>query len=476
MIKVLDRPAIKLKELELNIDDKNEDSKMDEHSKDVGRYPFVQIGSLNISVNDFVNFNIHNNAFLPTLELQFRDGTYKMIDPLFPVDNAIISLFIRSSSETLMPVRMDFKITEFNPIKSKDGDAQEIIFALTGILNVDHLYITPFASYKETSFNIIRKIAQDSLLGFASNIDNTDDEMVWINPADTYLDFIQNITKYSYNTASSFMYSYVDLYYNLNYVDIETALNDDISGQQGVFNNPSMYKNNTEEEKLTDLFLTDHPEKINTSTYINKFNLLNTSTKVNLEIGYKTYINYYDKNGNTFYKIVMDTITSVGNNGNNVIMKGGIGEVSELQKQSFDNVYNGKIDTDNTHQYFAIAGEQNAKNLEYLQKVKLKINLKSSNFNLYRFQKILIKFYKMKETKEASPDEVIEVSGENIDKVANEGTNKDEKKLNQRLTGEWLITSIDYSFNKVSDFSQEITLVRRELSFNDNDFNKDKSY
>lgn len=475
MINVLDRPTIELKELEINIEQDNQDEMVEEHSKDIGRYPYVMIGNLNISVEDFVSFKLYNNQFLPKIELQFKDGTYKMIDPLFPVDNSKLSLFIRSSSETLMPVRMDFKITQFNPIKSKSGDAQEIIFSLTGILDVDYLYNTSYASFDDSSFNVIRKIAKNSQLGFASNIDSTEDSMIWINPADNYMNFIQEITKFSYRSASSFMYTYVDFYYNMNYVDIETALNEDITDQMGVYNDPSVFKD-TEQEELTSLILTDHPDKINTSTYIDKYNLVNSSTKVNLEIGYKSYINYYDKNGNTFYKIVMDTITTAGDNGNSLIMKGGIGEVSELQNNSFDGIYSGKIDTDNVHQYFAIAGEQNTKNLEFLQKVKLKIILKSKNFNLYRFQKIHVDFYKIKEMKETNGDDVIDTNPENIQEVAENGSDKDANKLNQRLSGDWLITSINYSFNKVSDFTQEVTLVRRELSFNDNDFDEDKAY
>lgn len=474
MINVLDRPTIILKDLEINIEPTNEDEKMEEHSKDIGRYPYIVIGNLNITVDDFISFKLLNNQFLPKIELQFRDSSFKMIDPLFPVDNSKLSLFIRSNSESLMPVRMDFKITQFNPIKNKSGDAQELIFGLTGILDVDYLYNTSFASYDDSSFNTIRNIALDAQLGFASNIDTTEDSMVWINPADTYMEFIQQITKFSYSTSSSFMYSYVDFYYNLNYVDIETALNEDVTEQQGVYNDPSMFKG--DEEQVTDLILTDHPDKINTSTYIDKYNLINSSTKVNLEIGYKTYLNYYDKNGNTFYKIVMDTITTAGNDGNNLIMKGGIGEVSALQNSSFDGVYIGKIDTDNTHQFYAIAGEQNSKNLEYLQKVKLKISLKSNNFNLYRFQKIHVDFYKMKEVEETNGADVIDFTPDNIDTIGNDGTDKDEAKLNQRLSGDWLITSINYTFNKVSDFTQDVTLVRRELSFNDNDFDEDKAY
>ena len=52
----------------------------------------------------------------------------------------------------------------------------------------------------------------------------------------------------------------------------------------------------------------------------------------------------------------------------------------------------------------------------------------------------------------------------------------DDDKLNQRLSGDWLITSINYTFNKRGGFEQEVILVKRELNFNDEDFNPDKAY
>ena len=45
----------------------------------------------------------------------------------------------------------------------------------------------------------------------------------------------------------------------------------------------------------------------------------------------------------------------------------------------------------------------------------------------------------------------------------------DEKRINKRLSGEWLITAINYSFNTIGGFTQDITLVKRELGINDND-------
>lgn len=460
MIKVLERPSIVLKKLEIDYVADVGDYVADQYAADTGRYPYLQIRNLVIQTTDTTKIVLYNDQFLPKIEVFFKDPTMKLIDPLFPLDDDIISLFIQSSSELLMPVRMDFKITEFNVIKS-DNDMNYVI---VGLLDVNYLYYQTYSTYSLTSYDLLKKLAMDAKLGFASNIDNTNDLMMWINPADSHLEFIQKIVRHSYRSDESFLLAYIDFYYNLNYVDIETALSEDISDQTGIYYAANLTK--VKKDEVVKMFLTDHPDKINTNTYIQKYNLLNSTTKVNLDIGYQKYLIYYDKNGNTQYEFVMDTISSPGDNGKNVVMKGRIGQESEIAANSRDGEFLGVLDTDNMHEHYLYAGTQNKQNLDFLQKVKMKVTLGVMNFNLYRFQKIEIRFYKMKEI------ENDKVSVEINEKTIREGGEKDwdANKLNQRLSGEWLITTINYTFNKVGGFSQELTLVRRELGFNENDF------
>lgn len=466
MIKVINRSSKVLKEIVIDYEPEAQDSKADEYADMIGKYPFLMIGNLNIQTTDTIIITLYNNQFLPRIEIQFKDPTYKLIDPLFPTDDDIISIFIRSSSEMLMPVRMDFKILETNVVKG-EGNNQELTFTVTGILDVNSLYYTPIKSYPNTSYQLLKKLASEFELGFASNINDTNDAMIWINPGETNLEFIQDVVNYSYISDKSFMYAYVDFYYNLNYVDMETALNEDITEQTGIFFSANIIKNQSEEPTM-DLFLTDHQDKTLSNQFINKYNLTNSSTKVNLDIGYKSVISYYDKNNSIFYKLMFDTISTPGPKGENLILKGKVGEISELVEQSVDIINLGKIDTDNVHDNYPYARQQNLKNMASLQKVKIKVTLTMMNFNLYRFQKIELKFYKLSEISE---EEVIEVVDESsINKRV--GKDFDEKKLNKRLSGEWLITAINYTFNMVNGFSQEVILVKRELGFNDNDFDK----
>jgi len=477
MITVIDRPSIKLKEIDFQLVQKgNKDPKIEEFSKDIGRTPYIEIGKLAIEADQTIMLQLFNDQFLPRIYIQFRDTSGQLIDPLFPIDDTILKVFIQADSDILMPIRMDFKITDINPIKSRPGDNYDVIFGLSGILDVSYLYQTFFTSHKDTSYNVLKTLAKEAELGFASNIDSTDDSMVWINPADQYLEYIQNIIKHSYKSQESFMFAYVDFYYNLNYVDIETALSEDIDGQTAVSSDNYFFNTPNEEEQTKELILMNHPDVMSTNTYIDKYDLINRSTAINLEIGYLYYLSYYDTDGNTLYKLILDSISTPGKDNNSIIMKGGIGEVSEMQKYSADGEYMGKTDTDNVHKYYLYSAKHNENNLKFLQKVKLKITINKANFNLYRFQKLKVDFYKTNQMDNADlqGDKTQKLDQKSVDEKA--GIISDEDKLNQRLSGDWLITAINYTFNKKSGFEQEVTLVKRELNFNDDDFDPNKTY
>ena len=464
MIKVIERSSIKLKDIEFQLAEKVNNDNLTEYSKDIGRLPYVEIGSQSIESNLIISMDLYNDQFLPRLNIKFTDSSGKFMDILFPTDNAIIKVFIQSDNDDLMPIRMDFKITKFHPNKSKEGDNNDIIFELDGILDVDEIYASFFRSYDMTTYNVLKSVANECKLGFASNIVDTNDKMVWINPSLTFMEFIQEVVRFSFKSQETFLYAYVDFYYNLNYVDIETILSEDISEQKAFVGNKFTGVGESTKD-ITDLVLLNHPDKTDSNFYISTFDILNQSTATNLNIGYMYYSSYYDTNGNTLYDLILDSISTTGKDGNNIVMKGGIGEISEIVKFSSDNIYQGKVDTDNVHKYFLYANKNNERNLEFLQKVKMNITITSANFNLYRFQKVLVNLYKINDMANDEDESKSEpFSPEQA------GVIQDEYKLNQRLSGEWLITSINYSYSKTGTFKQEVVLVKRELSFNQKDF------
>lgn len=456
MIKVIQRPSIILKEIVVDYLDFVENSLAREYALDIGRYPYIQIGNLVIQTDFTTKVVLYNDQFIPKLQIFFEEPTLKLIDDLFPLDDEIISLFIQSSSENLMPIRMDFKITEFNLIRVEGG---RLNYVLTGLLNVDSLYYQNSYFLNDTSYEVLKKLSSTLGLGFASNVDDTNDLMNWMNSNNSNMEFIQDVVRYSYRSDESFMMSYIDFYYNLNYVDIETELKEDTSGNKGIFFGSNFF--NKPEDKITDLILTNHPDTINSNLYISKYNIINNSTSVNLDIGYRKYVTYFDKVGNIRYEFLVDSLST--SEDNEAILKGRTGEMSQIYKNSINSEYLGTIDVDNVHPNFLYAKVQNEQNIDFFQKVRMKIVLKSMNFNLYRFQKVEVRLYKLEELNlDTLPTDINE---------NNRSIDWDKHRLNQRLSGDWLVIGINYMFNKHSGFLQEVILARRELSFNEVDFN-----
>lgn len=455
MITRLVKPSIELKNITINYDKSIEDSNAEDYVSKIGLYPFVMFNGLIIDYKQFVDFKILNDDFTPKLELVFRDYSNLMIDSLFPLDDSIISVYIKSPSEHLQPIRMDFKIMQFNPVKNGIS-SEDVVYSLVGYLDVTALYFSLFSSHKGTSFEVIKEICKSIGLGFASNVTGTNDAQVWINPANNKKDFIKTIVSSAYRGDESFMVSYIDFYYNLNYIDVEAQFSDSTKGLMGISNDTFIVRDGSNEELCT-LLLTNHPDAYSKNNYIARYNILNESTNVNLDIGYFGALRYYKK---IERELNIYTVNALSNNANNdtIILKSN----SDPSPQNLNNfggnhTYYGTIDSDNLHVNYHYATIQNTMNLRFLQKVRMKVILRQPNFNLYRFQMIEVKLYKMQEVDSKNRY----IGDETVESLA--GKNLYEDKLNKRLSGDWMITGINIRFSPSSGWEQEVNLAKREL-------------
>lgn len=455
MIKRINKPTIELKNIIIDYNKSVNDSNAEDYISKIGIYPFVIFNGLILDYKYFIDFKLQNDEFLPKLEMKFRDITNKMIDALFPLDDSIISVFIKSPSEYLQPVRMDFKVTYFNPIKNTQNK-DEITYHLMGILDVSPLYYTIFSSYRGTSFDVLKKISEELGLGFATNIQNTNDNQKWLNPADTKVDFIQNIVMASYKSDESFLLSYIDFYYNLNYIDVESQFQDETDNLQGIDDNSIMLKKNG--DNMSTLILTNHPDAYTTSNYITKYNILNESTNVNLNIGYFGAVKYYKKIEREISVFTVDALSNTTDQDLIVLKSNSDTSNDNLNNFGGKHIFYGTIDTDNMHENYHYAIMQNARNINFFQKVRMKIVINQPNFNLYRFQMIKVKLYKMQEI-----DAKIRTNrNSTLNDVAYKNIYED--KLNKRLSGDWMVIGINYRFHPDIGWEQEVNLIKRELN------------
>jgi hypothetical protein len=411
----------------------------------------VLVKTTTIDIRDIIYIKLFNNSFLPEIEIYCVDSKGILFNDIYPFDNdTIISIFIKADSEMLMPIRMDFRVTEYETDKSGINNN----LTIKGILNIEDLHYSRYETLNGTSFDVVRKLSSDINLGFVSNISNTNDYMKWLTMSETYLQIINNITKNAFISEETFIWTFIDFHYRLNFIDIQTEINDFTLKQTWTSVKTLTQK---EEESQVDLYLTNNEAFSFTNRFISKFNLINEATKINLKDYYKLTATWYDKNKNSVIKKEIKKLqnTTLDFQGPNGKLIGLTNIKSKLIYENFQDNYFQKIDIDNVHENYHLAESLNKYNLENLGKLKLVVVLKQANFSIQRFQNILVEIFNVQDV--LSEDASVKDNGESKSPLEN---------INKFLSGYWFVTGINYVFKKTSGVEQEIILMRRELSSN----------
>ena len=395
----------------------------------LGNAPFVWYNAYQIEPRDITSFSLSNDSFLPKLKIVFSDSQNLMADKGFPLDDSKIKIFVNSRDENLKPIFMQFKIVSFS---INNG-----LYNIEGVADIPKLYLTKFESFsKMTSYEVLEKIAKDCGLGFNSNIENTDDRMTWINPSMARWRFISDyVLKRSYKSDESFLWCYVDFYYNLNYVDVSKELDREVDEQMGISTSGLKAAGGSKETSdVNKLYLTSDGSMKDSNNYFNRYKIVNNSTKVSLNKGYRHHVKFYDMLNKDFLIFDIDSITSKGDK--TIILKGAPGD-DEFFKEHVLNTYMGRMDKDNVHKNYHYSYVQNTQNVEDLTKIALQISLPTPNYNIWRFQKLNVV-------------------------ISNQAPSPSATMINNRLSGGWMIVNIKLSVSG-GKMSQDVLLVKREL-------------
>jgi hypothetical protein len=396
----------------------------------IGLTPFLNYNGSQINDRDIQSLTLYHDGLVPKVDIIFRD-TNGMISKEPPRDDTKFEVFLNSRSPNLKSIHLKFKIDDFQKLQTNQ-------YSMSGTIDISKLYRNKFKVRRGTSFEILRDICKGLEIGFNSNIDNTNDNMAWRNIGDKEYKFMESVIKHSYISEESFMAGYIDFYYCFNYVDIEKEMKRDIKDDVGIDTGGVSDPAKPDSSKIVKLMLTSEKGQQSSNMFFLKKSERNESTKISMQQGYKTRTKFYDRVKKMFLVFDVDSTTSDGSKSH--ILKGAEGD-----KEAFDNnyvtKYNGKIDTDNTHNNYNYAVTQNRINLDNMMKNQLDISLPNPNFNLYRFQKIQL--FIIKEAATVSAPETIQ----------------------WRYSGEWLIASIKFVFLNGA-LTQEITLARKEMGKN----------
>lgn len=438
-------PTIKLNPININMSGFSEDEK-GYFVKGLGLLPFVWYNSYQISYQDITYFTLFHDGILPNIKMTFRDTLNIIKSDGYPLDDTKIVIFLNSRSKSLKSIYMQFKITSFS-------DNGNNIYSLTGIIDVSSLYVKKYKAFQDkNSFDCLQEVAKDLGLGFNSNISSTNDKMTWISPGVKYNQFIDDVILNSYLSDDSFLIGYIDYFYNINYIDIESELRRDVSNdnmvdtsgiEQYTISDPT----SKEEDRIIPLQLTTDSSLKNTNAFIKSYKITNDSTFISLDKGYSTKVKFYDFNKKDLLIFDVDSITSDGDK--SIILKGAPAD-EKFFKENYNSIWTGKIDVDNVHTNYNYAIVQNRRNLDDLVKISCELTLGNPNFNFYKFQKVFISF--INSTVTASSREI----------------------QLKRLTGHWIITDISYIYSN-GVLKQILSGIKRELSMSDDEIKSDSS-
>ena len=191
--------------------------------------PSVHINKHKIDPTDITSFRLFVSGFIPSLTMSFDDTSHAFQGDSIPRDGDVMNVRVTArQDDSFKDLRADFLITSVQASKEEPlfgGDLKQT-YTLSGILKVPGLKIEECVSYaKANTDDHLKEIANKLKLGYATNVDKTDDSMVRLCPYISRMDFIQSLIDHSYINDKSFQIGFIDPYYYLNFIDLNKSFN-----------------------------------------------------------------------------------------------------------------------------------------------------------------------------------------------------------------------------------------------------------
>lgn len=484
-ILVVVEPTIRPTKVE--VDRLDEDKEADKQSKAVGTdEPLVIINEYNFTPTDTEYMSLDISGQSPTLFITLRDSAGGFDVGQYPRDGDHITLYINSKNqETFKSIHMDFDIVSITSPPAGLPHSERS-YTFEGVAKVPGLYTEECKSFpNSTSLDHIEQIANSLGLGVATNIDSTYDEQTRIQAYDRTIDFIQNLVDTSYVSEDAFQTFYIDQYYYLNFIEVNKIFNSkNVKGEDAQdviasFDQSFSQESGTEDNDQVGgkLYLTNNQTAEGTGQKISEYSLENNSSTISLNNGYKRTLSMYDdlEEADKVVEFDIESFTSTNLRDMEEPLKGRRDE--DHYNTHVKHKYIGRqqdINIEgNVHSNHKYSFLNNYQNLIELSKMQLIVDLQQFNPSLYKFQKLPVIMYHVEPTKvegAKKEEEVRKEKGVNTEDKAvdfkNEGegvTGHDEAKLDDFLSGHYIIGGIEYIYEKgMKSMRQRLTLLRRE--------------
>lgn len=488
-------------EIETERLEEGKDGEADRVSKSLATMvPFVRINNYVFDRKSIKSFKLDTTTILPILKISIIDLDRKFKVDSFPRDGDVVTILLNSkNSDTFKSVHMDFDIINVNTKNS--GTTDPVEFILHGQAKIPGLYTEDCQHFEEdTSLSHIEQLCSNMGLGLATNIDNTNDKQIRIQPYITYLDFIKNIIQSSYIKDESFQTFFIDSYYYLNFIDVNRLFNspnpklgemqESLSAFISTMSADTQKSNENREDKALPHLITNHTKLQGQNIFINSYKILNMSSEISLKNGIFNEMQIYDDNGDPKEdQFTIEPLNSENMTEREEPLKGRRSEdryKKQIKHRYLGRQHVGDGDLGNVHSNYLFTKFNNDRNIKETQKMKLVVELAGFNPSIYRYQKLPVFIYTYnneevrggvslkKKSEDSGFNNTDMGQGSQMDKEGDEAF-KPDMILDEFLSGYYLVESINYIYNhedKPKDggaqthpdasLKQELVLIRRE--------------
>jgi hypothetical protein len=434
----------------------------EQHQNQLGvDYPFLTINNYVFDADEIQSFRIDATGFVPTCTLVFTlVKTDAFRSQSYPKDGDILSVFIRAKNDAFKPIRNDYIIKQVQSggggIENRGGTT-----TITGELFIPHIKDEIITSYNGNSFNVLQDIAKELELGFATNETSTADSQAWICPGSTWEQYIEDIVSASWKDERSFYKVFIDVYYHLNFINVNNQLEGDGQLAAGILDSTlfrDFYSNDVGKVERSQTqsakMLTNIGSLKGTNMFVRQYKTINESTKIHEQYGYKYHVQFFDMKSLKYWDIFIDPKTSDGAENKKIILKGRTFPKKEDEKDASGKspsqeeywktqnrfVWKG-IQSTNVHDKFIYAKAHNERNLLETRKLYLEVNVTRWNPNIYMGEKIPIVLISQTDKMKAMAD----ATGEDA-KVTEASSYQDFIVMDQFYSGYYMINGMKLTY------------------------------
>lgn len=430
-------------------------------------FPVVVINNYTFSTKELISLEINNTEFLPRVNLTVKPSSGVFRAKHLPSDGDLISVFIRADNTLFKPIKCDFLILGCRSSSNRgDNEGTNQSWTFSGILNIPLIRADFCQSFKDqSSFETMKQTVESLGCGFVSNEEKTEDQMTWISPNISKVDFLENLLLHSYKDTTSFFDGWFDWYYQFNFQNIASVLevDDDHDLRDGIFKGAFIDDTNSKNgNQYTEgkLILTNSSEAATTNMYFDSYDYVNNAGLINSVFGYKRNLHFYDEILEEKQQIELMAIKNNAKAKDHVMNLGRPGE--DYYKEEITNKWIGTVmNKDNVHKNYHVAEIQNVVNMLELKKNSVILKMPNVNFNIYRGMLLPIRFVIKDDPS------TLKVAGDPEDKMKNTGYG-----IDRSMSGNWYVSgmTIEYqnTYWKTSDptsgkMSMKIMISRREF-------------